>query len=107
MRRCGSRSNRFITEAHAFGSWPSTKEPEIPSDTAVRNPPTAVATTGVPQACASSATKPKLSEYDGTQTKSAARYQSGKSERMTGSIKCTTSSTPKNFASERNRSGST
>ena len=84
---CGSAINLEITEAQAFGSWPSTKIPEIPSDTAVRSPPTALAMTGVPQACASSATSPKLSEYEGTQTKSDARYQSASSLLDTGSLK--------------------
>ena len=62
MRRCGSINKRAITEDHAFGLWPSTNTPEIPSATAVLKPPTADATTGVPHAWASSATNPKLSE---------------------------------------------
>ena len=62
MRLAGSANNLEITAAQALGSWPSTSEPEIPSATAVRSPPTAVATTGVPHACAYSATSPKLSE---------------------------------------------
>ena len=62
MRRAGSANSREITAAQALGSWPSTSDPEIPSATAVRSPPTAVATTGVPHACASRATRPKLSE---------------------------------------------
>ena len=53
---------RANTEDQARGSWPSTNTPEIPSATTVRNPPTALATTGVPHACASRATRPKLSE---------------------------------------------
>src|SRR6266700_4895780 len=38
------------TCAHTTGSCPSTRTPEKPSLTAVRSPPTAAATTGVPQA---------------------------------------------------------
>ena len=60
--RAGSAINLEIAADQAFGSWPSTKEPEMPSETAVRNPPIAVATTGVPQAWASRATSQKLSE---------------------------------------------
>lgn len=48
------------------------QDPEERSATAVVSPPTAAATTGVPTACASIATRPKLSLYDGTQTTSAA-----------------------------------
>ena len=61
-RRSGSIKSREITADHARGSCPSTSDPEIPSATAVRKPPIAVATTGVPQAWASSATKPNDSE---------------------------------------------
>ena len=39
--------------AQRAGSCPSTSTPETPSRTAVRSPPTDAATTGVPQACAS------------------------------------------------------
>ena len=82
----------------ALGSWPSTNRPEIPSATAVLKPPTAVATTGVPHACASSATRPKDSEYEGTQTKSLALYQSERSSWATGGRNSNTSDTPKNLA---------
>ena len=40
------------------GSWPSTSSPLCPSRTTVVSPPTAAATTGVPVACASTATRP-------------------------------------------------
>ena len=40
------------------GSWPSTSSPLCPSRTTVVRPPTAAATTGVPVACASAATRP-------------------------------------------------
>ena len=43
------------------------------SRTAVTRPPTAAATTGVPQACASIATRPNDSLWLGTATMSAAR----------------------------------
>ena len=55
-----------------------------PSRTAVVSPPTAAATTGVPVACASMATSPKLSLYDGTQTSVDAAYQSTSSSCATG-----------------------
>ena len=61
------------------GSWPSTSTPETPSRTAVRSPPTAAATTGVPHACDSTATRPNDSLYEGTTVTSAARYQSASS----------------------------
>ena len=86
----------------ALGSWPSTNRPEIPSATAVLKPPTAVATTGVPQAWASSATSPNDSEYEGTQTKSLARYQSERSSCATGGRNSITSDTPKNHARPNN-----
>ena len=58
--RCGSRG-------------PGTSTPAVP-DARVGSPPTAAATTGVPQACASMATSPNDSLYDGTATRSALRY---------------------------------
>ena len=45
-----------------------------PSPTAVGRPPTLAATTGVPQACASTATSPKDSLCEGIASTSAARY---------------------------------
>ena len=56
----------------------------MPSRTAVVSPPTAAATTGVPVACASMATSPKLSLYDGTHTSVEAAYQSTSSSCATG-----------------------
>src|SRR5689334_8595314 len=46
----GDTTRSRSTEAHTVGSCPSTSTPETPSRTAVRSPPTAAATTGVPQA---------------------------------------------------------
>ncbi len=48
--------------AYCAGSCSPTRTPEKPSRTAVGRPPAAAATTGVPQACASTATRPKDSE---------------------------------------------
>ena len=45
----------------------------------MRRPPTAAAITGVPHAWASTATRPNDSEYEGTMTTVAARYQSASS----------------------------
>src|SRR5690348_5286844 len=73
--RSGEAVSPASTRAHASGSCPSTSMPEKPSLTAVRSPPTAAATTGVPHAWASSATRPNDSECDGTSTIVAARYQ--------------------------------
>ena len=60
----------------------------------MRNPPTAVATTGVPQACDSMATNPNDSLYDGTTVRSAARYQSASEGCGTGSVNRTRSDRP-------------
>ncbi len=59
--------------AHSRGSRPSTSSPVSPSLTIDRSPPTDAATTGVPQAAASSATSPNDSVRDGTRHTSAAR----------------------------------
>src|SRR5271167_3254992 len=48
--RPGDATSPESTRAHTTGSCPSTRMPEKPSLTAVRSPPTAAATTGVPQA---------------------------------------------------------
>ena len=58
-RRCRRRTPR--------GRDPRTRKPVWPWSTSVSRPPTAAATTGVPQAAASRATRPKLSERDGHQ----------------------------------------
>src|ERR1700743_2969584 len=63
-----------VTRANAGGSWPSPRTPESPSLTTVRSPPTLAATTGVPQACASRATRPNDSEWEGGSITVAARY---------------------------------
>ena len=73
--------------------------------TAVRSPPTAAATTGVPHACASIATSPNDSLYDGTTTTSAARYQSASSACATGGTNRTTSAMPSRAASSCSASG--
>jgi hypothetical protein len=70
----GALMRRLTTRAQSAGSCPSTSTPERPSLTTVRRPPTRAATTGVPQACASSATSPNDSEWDGVSTIVAARY---------------------------------
>ena len=59
--------------ANTAGSRPSTRKPVRPWSTSVRSPPTAAATTGVPQAAASSPTRPNDSLRLGTITRSAAR----------------------------------
>ena len=71
--RSGALSTAPMTRAQSTGSWPSTSTPETPSRTAVTSPPTAAATTGVPHACASRATRPKDSLWLGTATRSTAR----------------------------------
>ena len=95
-----------MTELHAFGSWPSTSDPEKPSATAVLRPPTAAAITGVPHACASIATRPKDSLWLGTQTKSEARYQSGRLSCEAGSTNLIESEIPHQFANSFNRCNS-
>src|SRR4051794_38233228 len=57
-RRSSSSTTRRSAAAQARGSWPSTSRPLWPSRTTVVSPPTAAATTGVPVACASAATRP-------------------------------------------------
>src|SRR5258705_10996357 len=64
-RRCGSVSSFPMPRAHSWGACPVTSAPDTPSRTAVTRPPTAAATTGVPDACASSATRPKDSLWLG------------------------------------------
>ena len=64
------------------------------------SPPTAAATTGVPHACASTATRPKDSLYDGTATKVAAAYHLASSSCDTGGTKRTTSAMPSSTAND-------
>ena len=78
----GRRAGPAERLAQTCGSWPSTSTPVAPSATAVGRPPTRAATTGVPQACASTATSPNDSLCEGTTTRSAARYQSASSARL-------------------------
>src|ERR1700761_335750 len=78
-RRLGALTRYLITLAQSAGSCPSTRTPESPSLTTVRRPPTLAATTGVPQACASRATRPNDSEWEGVSMMVAARYQSASS----------------------------
>ncbi len=58
-------------------------------------PPTFAATTGVPQAWASMATRPKDSLYDGTHTIEAAAYQSASSSWATGGTNRARSAIPR------------
>ena len=62
------------------------------------SPPTAAATTGVPVACASTATSPNDSLYDGTATAVAAAYQRASSAWDTGGTNRTTSASPSSAA---------
>ena len=55
-----------MAAAKSAGSRPSTRKPVRSCSTRVRRPPTAAATTGVPQAAASRATSPNDSERLGT-----------------------------------------
>ena len=64
------------------------------SPTAIGSPPTSAATTGVPQASASSATRPNDSLCEGMRTRSAARYHSASSGRDTGGTNRVWSATP-------------
>ena len=54
-----------MSSAYADGSRSSTRYPVTPSSTRNRSPPTSAATTGVPHAAASSATRPNDSVRDG------------------------------------------
>ena len=69
----GRRGALATAAAKSAGSRSSTRKPVTPSSTSVRSPPTAAATTGVPQAAASRATRPNDSERLGTTHTSAAR----------------------------------
>ena len=71
-RRVGVEHDPAMAVAQSAVSCPSTRMPASP--TAVGSPPTLAATTGVPHACASTATSPNDSLCDGTATRSAARY---------------------------------
>ena len=82
--RSGSSMSRRRAAAQSRGSWPSTSRPLWPSATTVVSPPTAAATTGVPVACASAATSPKDSLYDGTATAVDAAHQRASSSWATG-----------------------
>ena len=75
MRRARAGSSMILRakEANEAGSRPSTRKPVRPWATSERKPPTPDATTGVPQAADSSATRPKHSERLGTRHTSAAR----------------------------------
>ena len=77
-------------------SWSGTSTPASP--TAVGSPPTAAATTGVPLACASTATSPNDSLYDGTATRSALRYHWTSCSRATGGTNRTCASIPSRAA---------
>src|SRR5439155_1612620 len=65
-----------------------------PSRTAVTSPPTAAATTGVPHAWASSATRPNDSLWLGTPIRSAAAYRSARASPGCGGRNRTASLTP-------------
>src|ERR1700712_2121625 len=82
--RAGDWTRGASSAAPADGSWPATSTPDVPSWTAVRSPPTAAATTGVPQACASRATRPKDSLWLRTTGTSAAREGSARRPRGRG-----------------------
>ena len=77
--RLGDQPTRARPRSRA-GRARRSSTPETPSATAVRRPPTDAATTGVPHACDSIATRPNDSLYDGTTVTSAARYQSTRSD---------------------------
>ena len=104
-RVTGSVAIRRSASAKSVMSCPGTSRPVFPSLTAVVSPPTAAATTGVPQACASRATRPKDSEYDGTQTTEAARYHSASPAPAIGLTNRVTSSTSRARASSACASG--
>ena len=78
-RKASSSRTWRSADAHAAGSWVSSRSPLSSSATTVVRPPTAAAITGVPVACASAATSPNDSLYDGTATTDAAAYQSASS----------------------------
>src|SRR5215472_18720565 len=104
--RLGDLTSRLMDRAQSAGSWLSTSTPEWPSLTTVRSPPTLAATTGVPHAWASRATKPNDSEYDGVSTTVAARYHSASSACGHGGSNRTMPVIPSLAASSRIRSGS-
>ena len=89
---------RVRAAAQSCGSCPSTSRPLRPSRTTVVRPPTAAATTGVPVACASAATSPNDSLYDGTATAVAAAYQRASSAWVTGGTNRTMSAMPRSTA---------
>ena len=73
-RSSPSLRSRPIRSAYWAGSCETRVNPVRPSFTMVGTPPTRAATTGVPQALASSATRPNDSLYEGT-THTAARLR--------------------------------
>jgi len=82
-RRAGSASSARSALASTTGSRGGTSHPVARSTTVSVRPPTALATTGTPQAMASSGTMPNGS-YHGTQTTTSAdRIRTGMSARVT------------------------
>src|SRR5690606_41467907 len=76
--------------------------PVTRSTTVSVSPPTEVATTGTPQAIASSGVNPNGSYQEAHTTTSADRYQAGISSRGTPPVSRTRSATPHSAASARN-----
>jgi len=98
-----SASSRRSAYASATGSCGGTRSPVIPSATTSGRQPVAAATTGTPQAIASSATVPAGS-YHGVHTiASALRSSAGSSARPTWPVKITRSATPLRSASATSR----
>ena len=75
----GSANNMLEYLAKSSELRPSTRKPVWPWSTRVLNPPTSDATTGMPHAAASNATKPKDSERLGMIKTSADLYHIHKS----------------------------
>lgn len=92
--RSGSASSPATASAQTGGSQPGSSTPVTPSMTDSSSPPVRAATTGTPLAAASRATRPYVSECDGTSTSHAVRISAASSARPCGPRNTTSSPTP-------------
>src|SRR5690606_3778234 len=106
VRRPGSASSAVTAAASATGSRGGTSRPVRPSSTESSRPPTALPTSGRPQAAASNSTIPNGSYHGVATTTSAERMSAGMSVRGTEPTTCTRSATPSSAASACSRTAS-
>ncbi len=93
-RRPASESSAAAASAVAAASWGGTSNPVPPWTTLSVRPPTEAATTGIPQAIASSGVIPNGSYHGVHRTRSADLIRAGTSGRGTAPVKITRLVTP-------------